>query len=85
MANKARIRCAIRRSTAESMRSLRCTQDWFQWEGPPARADRTATAPTSPPDGSGPQQRLFVAAASACEPLRAAAHTIQDEMIYRFG
>lgn len=48
------------------------------------RAHRTATAPTSPPDGSGPQQRLFVAAASACEPLRGAAHTTQDEMIYRF-
>ena len=31
MANKAKIQCAIRRSTAESMRSLRCTQDWFHW------------------------------------------------------
>ncbi len=57
------------------------------WEGSPARG-----APTEPPPrphhrptAAAPQQRLFVAAASACEPLRAAAHTIQDEMIYRFG
>ena len=77
----------MRRSTAESMRSLRCTQDRFHGRvllraaRPQNRHRAHITARRQRP----PQQRLFVAAASACEPLRAAAHTIQDEMIYRFG